>query len=294
MDLIGNYSSGSSGGEEEQEEVQEEAAVARRAQKEGEAKDETKRPAGRRLVQVNALRRLGGKVGYSAEELRKDGEEEEQQAVSRAPRAAGSASLKSFLPAPKHAKDEPPEKPAASGTSKRPTRRIDPFSAPLKRKKAQEEVVPVAHQEEPAVDDAVGAQYEPADADAPCREDLLTDSQPQAPPDASRSLPDSVLRDLERDGIQPDEAVIEVHQAQQLGPRHAQAEDDVRTQEQNYKRVRLATAAAGPAGAPTKTQKRKSQINFLAADLASKQLELEERRTRGQRTKKETWAKYGW
>jgi proline-rich protein PRCC len=45
---------------------------------------------------------------------------------------------------------------------------------------------------------------------------------------------------------------------------------------------------------PSRMQKRKHQINSLAADCAAKRSELEQRRSQGFQTKAQTQAKYGW
>ncbi|GJQ13687.1 hypothetical protein GpartN1_g5478.t1 [Galdieria partita] len=48
------------------------------------------------------------------------------------------------------------------------------------------------------------------------------------------------------------------------------------------------------AGKVTRIQKERHQLNAVAADLAAKQVELEEKRSQSRQTKAETWAKYGW
>eukprot|EP00871_Galdieria_phlegrea_P004418 jgi/Galph1/4978/GphlegSOOS_G3662.1 len=48
------------------------------------------------------------------------------------------------------------------------------------------------------------------------------------------------------------------------------------------------------AGKVTRIQRERHQLNAVAADLAAKQVELEEKRMKSKQTKAETWAKYGW
>ena len=50
----------------------------------------------------------------------------------------------------------------------------------------------------------------------------------------------------------------------------------------------------GSAGGPNKTQKRKHQINSLAQSAISRELELMEQRGKGNLSKSQTQAKYGW
>jgi proline-rich protein PRCC len=45
---------------------------------------------------------------------------------------------------------------------------------------------------------------------------------------------------------------------------------------------------------PSKVQKRKHQINALAASAAERELELMEKRGQSYKTKAQTQAKYGW
>ncbi|OMP08514.1 hypothetical protein COLO4_06397 [Corchorus olitorius] len=51
---------------------------------------------------------------------------------------------------------------------------------------------------------------------------------------------------------------------------------------------------ASTKGKPSKLHKRKHQIGSLLFDMKQKQMELQERRSRGLLTKSQTQAKYGW
>mmetsp|Transcript_24184 Transcript_24184/g.95227 ORF Transcript_24184/g.95227 Transcript_24184/m.95227 type:complete len:278 (-) Transcript_24184:1645-2478(-) len=253
-------------------------------------KDETK------VVVVKALRQIGGST-ISVVKDDEDLEEVKAKVVNDNPQPKTSRSkFNSFLPTPKNVESSvprPTRKSESSETHKRKILHRDPFS--IRRKVVQSEKIlePEGTPRHPAHMERSGESHA---QDMERAEQRVHEEQTFAAGRSSTGeLPPSVLKDLERDGIELDSNVIEVNQADHLNFRVQGAEETLRSQEQGYRQQRLASASTyGGLNSSLKTQKRKSQITSLAADLASRQVELEDKRNRGMRTKRETWAKYGW
>eukprot|EP00189_Rhodosorus_marinus_P008293 CAMPEP_0184754502 /NCGR_PEP_ID=MMETSP0315-20130426/44655_1 /TAXON_ID=101924 /ORGANISM="Rhodosorus marinus, Strain UTEX LB 2760" /LENGTH=280 /DNA_ID=CAMNT_0027233925 /DNA_START=1076 /DNA_END=1915 /DNA_ORIENTATION=- len=267
---------------------------------EEEAPDvEEKKEDEKKVVVVKALRQIGGSAICVGKDD-KDVEGVKAKVVNGKPdnpQATRSRSkFSSSLPNPKNVQSSASRgtrNAASSETHKRKILHHDPFS--VRRKRAQPEKVlePVATPPHSAQVEGSGDSYA---QDIERAEQHMYEEQTLAAEGPSTGeLPASVLKDLERDGMELDGDVIEVNQAENLTFRVRGAEETLKSQEQGYRQQQLASASTyGGLNSSSKTQKRKSQITALAADLASRQVELEEKRNRGIRTKRETWAKYGW
>ncbi|KAJ8904234.1 hypothetical protein NDN08_000758 [Rhodosorus marinus] len=267
---------------------------------EEEAPDiEEKKKDAKKVVVVKALRQIGGSA-ISVVKDDEDVEEVKAKVVSSKPdnpQAKTSRSkFNSFLPTPKNVESSAPRptrKAASIETRKRKILHRDPFSIRRKVVQSENALEPEGAPPRPAQVERSG---ESNAQDMERAEHHIYEEQTVAAGRPSTGeLPAAVLKDLERDGIELDGDVLEVNQADNLNFRGQGAEETLKSQEQGYRQQRLASASThGGLSSSSKTQKRKSQITSLAADLASRQVELEDKRNRGMRTKRETWAKYGW